>query len=76
MVSTSRGSSRSIERDDYAVSNHAKGTIDNGGGIVEYGAWFAARGQRTVRLIGAIGKGFGRDAEAGAAPRREDFGAR
>ena len=60
---------RSVDGDDGAVLRHPNGARDDGVGVVNDGAGLAARHQRAVGLVGAVGEHFGRDAQAGARPR-------
>ena len=59
----------------HAFSRHAHGASDHFPGIVDDGARLAARGQRSVRFVRAVGKTFGGHRETSSLTGAKELGA-
>ena len=61
---SAKGGRRAIDGDDLLLPDHANRARDHLLRVVDHAAGFAARGQRSVRIVGAIGEDFSRDGES------------
>src|SRR5262245_18408120 len=59
---------RAVDRDDVPLLHHPYGARDDGRGIVYHRSRFATGRERSVGLVGTVGKHLRRDSQPGGAP--------